>query len=122
MNPKAMVWISVVLSAVAQVFLKHGLNGLKRRISEVQCSPFALVLAVARNEWVWLWGACFVVATVLWLLAVQRLDLSYAFPLLSIGYILVNVLSFVFFHERVDRIRWLAVLIISAGVALIAGS
>jgi drug/metabolite transporter (DMT)-like permease len=63
-----------------------------------------------------------VAATGLWLLGVQRLDLSYAFPLLSLGYILVNILSMAFFRERVDHMRWLAVAIISLGVVLIAQS
>jgi multidrug transporter EmrE-like cation transporter len=52
----------------------------------------------------------------------QKLDLSYAYPLVSIGYVLVCVLSAVFFHERVDRNRWLAILVIGSGVILIAGS
>jgi drug/metabolite transporter (DMT)-like permease len=122
MSPKVMIWASVLLSAVAQVFLKHGMNRLKRRNNGAQSPPLALILAVASEGWVWLWGACFVVATALWLLAVQRLDLSYAFPLLSVGYILVNLLSVLFFRERVDGMRWLAVGIISVGVVLIAGS
>ena len=29
MNPKAMIWISVVLSALAQIFLKRGLTNLQ---------------------------------------------------------------------------------------------
>jgi drug/metabolite transporter (DMT)-like permease len=98
------------------------MNRLKQRNGGVQRLPLALILAVAREAWVWLWGTCFVVATALWLLAVQRLDLSYAFPLLSVGYILVNLLSVLFFRERVDGMRWLSVVIISLGVVLIAGS
>jgi len=122
MSPKAMVWLSVVLSAVAQVFLKHGLNCVKARMTRVRGTSAAVAMAVLGQGWIWLWAACFVAATGLWLLAVQRLDLSYAFPLLSVGYILVNVLSMVFFRERVDEMRWLAVAIISLGVVLIAQS
>lgn len=119
MNPKLMIWISVLLSAVAQMFLKQGMTGLKRR---GVTGPLDLVLGVALQGWIWLWAASFVIATVLWLLGLQRLELSYAYPLLSIGYVLVNLLSVIFFHERVDRMRWLAVAIISAGVVLISGS
>jgi drug/metabolite transporter (DMT)-like permease len=123
MNPKLMVWVSVLLSAVAQIFLKHGLNRVKSsRAGAAPGSLVALVLGVAGEVWIWLWAACFAVATGLWLLGVQRLDLSYAFPLLSIGYILVNFLSMIFFRERVDGMRWMAVCIISGGVLLIASS
>jgi drug/metabolite transporter (DMT)-like permease len=122
MNPKAMIWLSVVLSAGAQVFLKHGLNRIRDRRQGMPASSLSLIIAVFGEAWVWLWAASFVVATGLWLLGVQRLDLSYAFPLLSLGYILVNLLSMILFRERVDGMRWLAVAIISVGVILIARS
>jgi drug/metabolite transporter (DMT)-like permease len=63
-----------------------------------------------------------VLATALWLLGLQKLELSYAYPLVAFGYILVNVLSALFFHEAVDRNRWMAVAVIGLGVMLIAGS
>jgi drug/metabolite transporter (DMT)-like permease len=122
MTPKLMVWLSVLLSAIAQVFLKHGLNRVHRRVSGASRHPAALLLAVLAESWVWLWGVSFVVATALWLMGVQRLDLSYAFPLLSLGYILVNLLSVLIFRERVYGLRWVAVAVISLGVMLIAAS
>jgi drug/metabolite transporter (DMT)-like permease len=122
MSPKVMVWVSVLLSAVAQVFLKHGLNRVARRNCGITPQPAALLLGVLGERWVWLWGLSFVAATGLWLLGVQRLDLSYAFPLLSLGYILVNLLSILMFRERVDGMRWVAVAVISLGVILIAAS
>jgi drug/metabolite transporter (DMT)-like permease len=122
MSPRAMVWISVLLSAVAQVFLKHSLNRIGQHNQGNRMSPPALLWAVAGEAWIWLWALSFVVATALWLLGVQHLDLSYAFPLLSIGYIIVNLLSMLLFRERVDGMRWVAVGIISLGVVLIAGS
>jgi drug/metabolite transporter (DMT)-like permease len=115
-----MIWISVTLSAVAQVFLKQGLNNLKRK--QESGNVLQLVLGVAQQGWIWLWAVSFVMATALWLLGLQKLQLSYAYPLLSIGYILVNFLSAIFFRERVDGMRWIAVAIISAGVVLIANS
>ena len=58
----------------------------------------------------------------LWLVGLQHLDLSYAYPLVSLGYVLVTLLSAVCFDEQVNRQRWLAVAVISLGVILIAGS
>ena len=121
MNPKLMIWISVALSAIAQIFLKRGLMNFQaagpRRPGVV-----SLVLGVARQSYIWYWGFCFVVAMALWLAGLQKLDLSYAYPLVSVGYVLVTFLSAVFFRERVDAQRWLAVGVISLGVILVAGS
>jgi undecaprenyl phosphate-alpha-L-ara4N flippase subunit ArnE len=62
------------------------------------------------------------VAMMLWLAGLSKLDLSYAYPLVSVGYVLVTFLSAVLFHEEVNAQRWLAVAVISSGVVLVAGS
>jgi undecaprenyl phosphate-alpha-L-ara4N flippase subunit ArnE len=121
MNAKFMIWASVSLSALAQICLKHGLTQVqKRRASHSGLS--SVVVGVVGQSFVWLWGLCFVVATGLWLLGLQRLDLSYAYPLVSFGYVLVSILSALFFKEHVDRNRWAAIAVLSVGVMLIAGS
>jgi drug/metabolite transporter (DMT)-like permease len=123
MSPKVMIWTSVVLSAVAQIFLKHGLSRVQiaREIGGKK-STLSLVIGVITQSSIWIWGASFVAATGLWLLGLQKLELSYAYPLVSFGYVLVSLLSLVFFRERVDRHRWFAVIVISVGVFLIASS
>jgi len=120
MSPKLMIWISVTLSAVAQIFLKQGLSRLQQNRNGGGIG--SLILGVVRQAYVWLWGICFVLATALWLLGLQKLELSYAYPLVAFGYVLVNILSALFFHESVNRNRWIAVAVIGLGVMLIAGS
>ena len=121
MSPKLMIWLSVILSAVAQICLKQGLSSL-RATQSGRSGVIALALGVMRQAYVWAWGVCFVLATGLWLLGLQKLDLSYAYPLVAFGYVLVNILSALFFHESVNRDRWIAVGVIGIGVMLIAGS
>ena len=121
MSPYLMIWVSIVLSAFAQVLLKRGTNQMASRRSG-NAGVAELAFGVLREPSIWLWSGCFVISTVLWLLGVQHLDLSYAFPLLSFGYILVTILSILFFKERVDAMRWIAVGVICAGVILIARS
>ena|SRR5690242_6878580 len=119
MSPKVMIWISVGLSAVAQIFLKQGLTNCQKTRRERSTS---ILFAIAAEKLIWLWAFSFVAALGLWLAGLRKLDLSYAYPLVSLGYVLVSLLSAFFFHERVDGRRWLAVAVISFGVALIAGS
>lgn len=120
MSPKLMIWISVSLSALAQIFLKQGVS--KLQLDRNGGSIVRLAVCVVRQFYIWMWGICFVLATVLWLLGLQKLELSYAYPLVAFGYVIVNVLSAVFFHESVDRNRWIAVAVIGFGVIMIANS
>lgn len=119
MNAKLLILISVLLSGIAQVCLKEGLNQARARKAS---NLLGLAWSVARQPFVWIWGFSFVVATALWLVGLQHVDLSYAYPMVSLGYVLVAVLAMVFFKEHISRSRWAAILVISAGVILIASS
>jgi drug/metabolite transporter (DMT)-like permease len=120
MDARLMIWISVTLSAVAQIFLKRGLTDLQDQARTP--GLVGLMVSLLRQRFIWYWGLCFVAAMALWLVGLQKLDLSYAYPLVSFGYVLVTLLSAFFFQERVDAQRWLAVGVIGVGVVLIAGS
>lgn len=113
MSPLAALWLSIMLGACAQVFLKRGVG--HQQIASSAGSYFALI----RSGWVWAWGVCFVFATALWMTAISAMQVSYAFPLLSIGYLVVAGLSIVFLKERILVLRWVAIAVITLGVALI---
>ena len=122
MSPKLLIWISVMLSGIAQIFLKQGMNQVHRSRRSARESSLALIAAAAREAYVWLWGLTFVAATGLWLLGLQHVDLSYAYPLVSFGYVVVCLLAAAFLRERMSANRWAAVLLICLGVMLISGS
>jgi drug/metabolite transporter (DMT)-like permease len=115
MTASVALWSSIVLGACAQVLLKRG-------VSRTDDREPALGLALLRSPWVLGWAFCFVLATGLWLVALSRIEISYAFPLLSIGYPIVAVLSLAILKERITLSRWLAILVITIGVAIISRS
>ncbi len=122
MNPKVLIWISVVLTGVAQIFLKQGMINVRRNLARSPGGVVGLAVTVVSQVYVWLWGFCFVAALGLWLLGLQRVDLSYAYPLVSVGYVLVSLLAMVFFCAKIDGNRWTAIAVICVGVTLIAAS
>jgi drug/metabolite transporter (DMT)-like permease len=60
------------------------------------------------------------ISAALWLVVLTRAELSWAYPLLSMGYVLVVLLSRVLFHESVTTTRLLGTLVICLGVWLIS--
>lgn len=111
MNAHVALWSSIVFGASAQVFLRKGV--MRKEQHNVS------YLSLLASPWVWAWALFFAFATLLWLLALARIDVSYAFPILSSGFPLVAILSIVFLKERISPGRWLAILVITAGVAII---
>lgn len=117
MNPIAALWTSIVMGGLAQILLKRGVSGGSARPGAASANWW---LGLLRSGWIWAWVFSFVIATVLWLLAVSQLNISYAFPLLSASYLIVAVLSRIWLQENVSWKRWTAIAVISAGVLLIA--
>ena len=64
---------------------------------------------------------CLGVAMLFWLLALQRLPVSLAYPLLAVNYVAMMVLARWRFHEPIPSVRWLGVLSILAGIVMITG-
>ena len=109
------LWTSIVLNGLAQVLLKKGVGHASD--GRTTANWWMSLLA---NGWVWSWGISFIVATALWLIALSKLDISYAFPLLSTSFVFVAILSRLFLNEVISWRRWLSILVISVGVILIA--
>jgi drug/metabolite transporter (DMT)-like permease len=117
MTASIALWVSVVLNGMAQVLLKKGVG----HSDDDSAVTGRWWLSLLMNGWVWGWGLSFVAATGLWLLALSKLDISYAYPLLSSSFVFVAIMSRIFLNEAISWRRWLAILVICVGVVLIAG-
>lgn len=106
--PHLYLWTSVILGALAQIFLKLGVN------KQTEPAP-----KIKRQVWVGLWLVSFAVASALWLAALSQMKVSYAFPILGAGYPMVTILSVFILRERISPAHWGAIAVITAGVALI---
>jgi drug/metabolite transporter (DMT)-like permease len=58
----------------------------------------------------------------LWLFTLYRMDVSRAFPFLSLGTVLVVVISRWALKEHVSASRWLGVVLIAIGVGMVAST
>ena len=59
-------------------------------------------------------------ASLCWMSAVSRFDLSYAYPFMSLNFVLVVGLSVIFFGDTVNAYKVLGLCLICGGVVLIA--
>jgi undecaprenyl phosphate-alpha-L-ara4N flippase subunit ArnE len=65
-------------------------------------------------------GICMALATVLWLYLMKHFAFSVIYPMISISYIFGMLAAIYIFHETIPMTRWLGVLLIMAGIVLIA--
>ena len=71
----------------------------------------------------WLWGAIVALgcAMLLWLLVLQHLPVSVAYPMLSLNFVFVTLAARYFFSEPTDLRHWLGIGLIMAGIVLLKG-
>jgi multidrug transporter EmrE-like cation transporter len=117
----ALVLAGVLLNAAAQLLLKAGTNAVgKFEFAAANAVPMGLKLAVEPHI---LGGiACYVISVVVWILALSRVEVSIAYPMLSIGYVVNAVAAYYLFGEAVTATRLVGIGIIILGVFIVARS
>lgn len=107
---------SIVLSASAQLLMRAGML-------EFQPLKIVDVLSILPSAlWVLTGLACYAASMLCWLLALQSYPLSFAYPMLSISYILVYI-GAVFWQrlgESYSHWKTSGILLIMIGVMLVA--
>ncbi len=116
-----LILTGVLLNAAAQLALKKGMSTIGQfQFSMENLVPIAV--RVALNPFVIAGITCYVVSVAVWLLVLSRVEVSYAYPLLSIGYIVTAFAGKYFFNEALTPVRWAGIIVICFGVYLITRS
>ncbi len=113
-----LVLVSVLLVDIGQLFLKYGMNQVgSLDFSAGYVTPF---VGIFSNIFVLIGVVLFVSSSFGWLLALSKVPLSYGYPIVSLGYVLVSVLSWIFFDESLSLLRIVGLIIIVGGVFLLS--
>jgi multidrug transporter EmrE-like cation transporter len=115
-----LILASVALAAIAQVTLKVGMN----HVTDANGGELALdadsLKQIATNVWVWAGLAIFGMSAILWLFALSKANLSYAYPFAALGYVIIVTASILFLGEHMRPLGWVGVAFIVVGIVLIA--
>ena len=112
MTPYALLITSIVIGSTGQILLKLGMS----RRPNFQVKEF---VSLFRDLPIVGGFCCYFIATLLYFKVLASLDLSVAYPTVSLSYVLIIICSRVFFNEPVGLTRILAVIIICTGVMLV---
>jgi len=111
-----LLFVGIFLGAVAQLSIKKGsVRDIKLRIGK---RIFKDIFDIYWNKYILFGTICYGVDTILWVGILSKLDLSYAYPLISANFVIITILSKIIFKEQITKLRWLSVIIIALGVVL----
>lgn len=109
------VFIALALGAVGQIFLKTGVNSLGDGIS-----AFFIIKSIFTTPTILLGFVCYGLSSLFYLVALSKLDLSYAYPMIALSYVIVALLSYKYLGEPLTVMSSAGLAVIILGVCLVA--
>lgn len=123
MSSKSMVLIlvAVLLGVVGQLLLKMGITQVGTlAFGSDLAGLIQLGLRVFGNLKVLGGFAAYGLSSLFWLVVLSKVDLSLAYPMLALNYVLVPLTAWLFLGEQVPTLRWLGSGVVIIGVVIIS--
>lgn len=119
-NTFFLILCSVAMGTSAQLLLKIGMSnsGIKAAVDGRAWS--GLAAQVATNHWVVAGLSLYALSALIWLLVLARVQLSYAYPFVGIGFIITMLMGWWLLGDAMSVQRVGGTLLIAAGIALVA--
>lgn len=117
----SLIVLDVTLNVAGQLSLKHGMSKLGN-FSLSLPTLVSVFLRAAISPYVLLGLLCYGLGFMVWLIVLVKAEVSYAYPLISLGYVFTAILAWQLFGEAVTLTRMAGIIITCIGVFLIARS
>jgi multidrug transporter EmrE-like cation transporter len=116
----AFLMTGVVLNAFGQLLLKAGTNALGGAIHITAENWFATGIKIFTQLPILGGLACYGLSVIVWIIGLSRTDVTLAYPMLSLGYVISTLGAWMFLGEVIPVQRLVAIAVIMLGVALLA--
>jgi drug/metabolite transporter (DMT)-like permease len=119
MQPVVLIIVSVTLGVVGQLILKAAISRGTGALIPTG-GPVAAIGRIVANPGIWAGLAVYGAGTFFWLVALSRVELGYAYPFISLSYVLILLASWTLFGEKLSWWRVGGVAAICFGVYVVA--
>jgi multidrug transporter EmrE-like cation transporter len=114
-----LILTGVIFNAFAQLALKAGAEKIGYLDAN---SNIISSLKLAINLPIFIGLLCYAISVGVWVVALSRVQVSIAYPILSLGYIVVSILAYFYFNEPLSTHKFISMLVIIFGVYLLSRS
>lgn len=114
-----LILIHDIIMANGQTLIKRGMQTLGEINLMSLRGIWQFIKFCATNLKIWSGLGLNTTSLLIWLVILSFADLSQAYPLDSLQYIIITVFSIVFLKERVSPLRWLGTAVIVMGVIIV---
>ncbi len=107
--------ISIILGALAQYLFKIGVNAISDKSKDLtHVIKYALI-----NPNLLAGLLCYAFSFILWFYVLSKMELSKAYPLVSLGYIFTLFIGYLFLNEPITYTKVVGIIIIILGVIIL---
>ncbi|MBI3529321.1 MAG: EamA family transporter [Betaproteobacteria bacterium] len=106
--------MSATLAGVLLIILSSAIEGFAQ-----VCLKRSAIVSTAKSRWIVLGVLLFIFEALFYTGALQRLDISTAYPLGALSFVSVTLFSRWMLNETVDLRRWIGLTLIVCGAALV---
>lgn len=117
----SLILLDVLLNVTGQLSLKYGMAKVGNFSLSMSTLP-PIFLKAATNLHVLFGLLCYGLGFMVWLVVLSKAEVSYAYPLISLGYVFTALLARAIFGEAVGTTRLAGIFVTCLGVLLIARS
>lgn len=121
MGKYLLILSGVLLNATAQILLKQGMSTIGHFAFTAE-NALPIAYKAALNPHILAGLFCYVVSVVIWMLVLSRVEVSFAYPFLSVGYVVTAVAGYLLFQDNLGLERVAGIALICLGVVLVARS
>lgn len=115
------ILFTVFTNAAAQIMLKQGMSTVGA-LGDASDAIIWRILHVVFNPWVFVGLTTFVISMASHLFVLSKVELSFAYPFLSLAYVAVAIFAYFIFKEDLNALRIAGIAFICVGTVLIAQS
>ena len=115
----ALLVVSVVFAIAGQLTLKSAMEEVGRIGAREVSKAGETVKRAIKEPRLWIGLILFGVSALFWLVVLSRVPLSVAYPFVGVSYILIVAFSRLFLHEHVPALRWIGVIVVALGIAIV---
>jgi drug/metabolite transporter (DMT)-like permease len=114
-----LIFICVFGAAMGQIAMKSGMSQVGEIDSIGQLFNLGTLGHIFTNPRVLIGILCYGVSAILWLGALSTLNVSFAYPLMSVAYVITAIVAFIFLKESVTLLHWVGIFLVVGGCFLI---
>lgn len=113
------IFLTILFTVYGQLILKQQVNTISLLPSGINLFPFYVKFILTRPLVISGFISA-LLASLAWIAAISKFELSYAYPFMSLNFVVVVMLALIFFGENLNSYKIVGLLFICIGVFIVS--